>query len=169
MPSLLKPNRLIAARSGASRNRRGRGLPGCGRGVTAPTSQKPKPVRRVASGALAFLSKPAATPTGLGRARPATEVASRGEVTGPLPPARPRGQRAEREAVCALGVQAAERREADRFDQGHGIVPRGLCPRTPEVLENQRRRGDPTSPGMGRSDVGGKGMDAGLQVEGVGR
>ena len=42
-PSLLKPKRLITARSSARRKRRGRGLPGCGSGVAAPTSTKPKP------------------------------------------------------------------------------------------------------------------------------
>jgi hypothetical protein len=71
-PSLLKPKRLIAARSAASRNSRGRGLPGCGRGVAAPTSMKPKPLRDSGRRAVAFLSNPAASPTGFGRSSPAS-------------------------------------------------------------------------------------------------
>ena len=55
-PSLLKPKRLMIARSPGSRNRRGCGLPGCGRGVAAPTSTNPKPARVSASTARAFLS-----------------------------------------------------------------------------------------------------------------
>ena len=44
-PSLLKPKRLMTARSSVRRKSRGRGLPGCGSGVAAPTSTKPKPAR----------------------------------------------------------------------------------------------------------------------------
>ena len=75
-PSLLKPSRLITAWSASRRNRRGRGLPGCGCGVTPPTSTKPKPSRNSASDTSAFLSKPAARPTGLGNVRPNAARAS---------------------------------------------------------------------------------------------
>ncbi len=77
-PSLLKPSRLITAWSRSSRNRRGRGLPICGCGVTVPTSTKPKPSRSRASGTSAFLSKPAAIPTGLGKLSPKARTASLG-------------------------------------------------------------------------------------------
>ena len=69
-PSLLKPNRLITASSASSRNRRGRGLPGWGFGVTPPASTNPKPSRNSASVTSAFLSNPAANPTGLGKVSP---------------------------------------------------------------------------------------------------
>ena len=54
-PPLLKPSRLIAPRSRISRNTRGRGLPGCGRGVTVPISVKPKPMASSAPGTRAIL------------------------------------------------------------------------------------------------------------------
>ena len=47
-----------------------------GSGVIDPTSAKPKPSPSRASGTSPFLSKPAAIPTGLGKASPATSVAS---------------------------------------------------------------------------------------------
>src|SRR3954451_15782829 len=41
-PTLLKPKRLMIAWRAGRRKRRGRGLPGCARGVTVPTSKKTK-------------------------------------------------------------------------------------------------------------------------------
>ena len=76
-PCELKPSRLITPWSASSRNSRGRGLPGCGSGVMVPTSTKPKPTRSRASGTSAFLSKPAAMPTGFGKLSPNTRSASR--------------------------------------------------------------------------------------------
>src|SRR6185312_10319908 len=77
-PPLLKPRRLTSAASSPRRNRRGRGLPGCGRGVTVPISTKPKPKRSIASGTSASLSKPAASPTGFGNSRPQSLMARLG-------------------------------------------------------------------------------------------
>src|SRR4051812_13069273 len=77
-PSLLKPSRFTSARSSGSRNRRGRGFPACGFGVTVPTSTNAKPWRSSAAKASAFLSKPAASPSGCGRARPASRQRRRG-------------------------------------------------------------------------------------------
>ena len=48
----------------------GAALPLCARGVSVPTSTKPKPMARSSRGTRAFLSKPAAMPTGLGKSRP---------------------------------------------------------------------------------------------------
>ena len=76
-PCELKPSRLITPASASSRNSRGRGLPACGFGVMVPTSTKPKPTRSSASGTSAFLSKPAAIPTGFGKLSPNTRIASR--------------------------------------------------------------------------------------------
>jgi len=50
------------------------GLPGCARGVTVPVSMKPKPNRSMASGTSAFLSKPAASPIGLGNSHPQSAI-----------------------------------------------------------------------------------------------
>jgi len=71
-PSLLKPIRFRMAPSSGMRNNRGLGLPFCGRGVTVPISAKPKPSSGRASTIVAFLSNPAASPTGLGNRIPAT-------------------------------------------------------------------------------------------------
>ena len=77
-PSLLKPNRLMTAASSGRRNRRGRALPSCGRGVSVPTSTKPKPSLSIAPGTSAFLSNPAARPSGFGTFSPRAATASRG-------------------------------------------------------------------------------------------
>src|SRR5690606_17635803 len=69
-PWLLKPMRLMMASSAGSRNSRGRGLPGWGRGVTVPVSTKPKPRAARAGTARPSLSKPAARPMGLSKFRP---------------------------------------------------------------------------------------------------
>src|SRR5699024_5724369 len=71
-PWLLKPIRLRIALSRTSRNRRGVGLPGWGDAVTVPTSLNPKPIAPHESTAAAFLSKPAASPSGPGNRRPST-------------------------------------------------------------------------------------------------
>src|SRR5690606_12059806 len=81
-PALLKPMRLTSARYSGSRNIRGRWLPGCGRGVTVPTSTKPKPSASRASTWRPSLSNPAARPTGLGKRRPSTVVGN-GRGAGP--------------------------------------------------------------------------------------
>lgn len=57
-------NLLITALSSGSLKTRGFSLPGCGSGVTEPTSTKPKPIRSRDETTSPFLSKPAATPTG---------------------------------------------------------------------------------------------------------
>ena len=74
IPKLLKPNLLITAWSFGSRNNLGFGFPGCGLGVIAPTSMNPKPHLSRASTASAFLSNPAANPTGLSSFKPQIEV-----------------------------------------------------------------------------------------------
>ena len=91
-PALLNPMRLMTARSGMSRNRRGVSLPGCACAVMVPTSMWPKPRRPRPITACAFLSKPAATPNGVGNVRPSARTgcgfgervkrATRGPMTG---------------------------------------------------------------------------------------
>ncbi len=58
--------------SSCKRNTRGLGFPSWGTGVTDPTSTKPKPNPNNPSTASAFLSKPAASPTGFANERPQT-------------------------------------------------------------------------------------------------
>lgn len=61
-------------------------MPSWGRGVTVPTSMKPKPKRISGAMATAFLSNPAARPIGLVNARPNACVASTGSsCSGPRP------------------------------------------------------------------------------------
>ena len=66
----MKPNRLITAPLLGRRNRRGRLFPFWGFGVIVPTSTDPKPCLRRVLTPRAFLSKPAASPTGLEKWRP---------------------------------------------------------------------------------------------------
>ncbi len=61
-PSLLKPIRLITARSSGRRNSRGVGFPGWPSPVTVPISTWPKPSAASASTPTAFLSKPGSQP-----------------------------------------------------------------------------------------------------------
>ena len=69
-PKLLKPKRLIIPCASFTLNKRGLALPGCARGVTVPTSIKPKPSLLMPSITAPFLSKPAAKPTALGKVMP---------------------------------------------------------------------------------------------------
>jgi hypothetical protein len=71
-PSLLNPNRLISPCCAGSRNTRGRGFPGCAFAVTVPASINPNPNAAQAGSATAFLSNPAASPTGFGNFNPNT-------------------------------------------------------------------------------------------------
>ena len=80
-PSLLKPSRFTMAWSATSRCRRGRALPGCGTAVTVPTSTNPKPSAANASAARAFLSNPAARPSGLGKSQPSARTRNRASST----------------------------------------------------------------------------------------
>src|SRR5688500_2516254 len=72
----------MMARASGRRNRRGLGLPGCGRGVTPPSSMKPKPSAASASTCSACLSSPAARPTGLAKSRPMTRTGAAGVFLG---------------------------------------------------------------------------------------
>src|SRR2546430_1151739 len=71
-PSLLKPMRLITPEISGTRKSRGFGFPGCAFAVTVPISAKPKPRPSHAGSTSAFLSKPAARPTGFGNFNPKT-------------------------------------------------------------------------------------------------
>src|SRR4051812_24555019 len=127
-PALLKPIRLISARSRGSRNSRGRGLPGWASAVTVPTSTNPKPSASSASMPAASLSNPAASPSGPGSSRPSAWTPSSGRP-GPRRGARGRGggggggaphhpraagrrdgggEQRERYAVRGLGRRAAQ-------------------------------------------------------------
>src|SRR5262249_55845149 len=83
------------------RNRRGRGLPGCGRGVSVPTSTKPKPSAKSPATAVASLSKPAASPIGVGKRRPATVDSSAGRRGRAHAAKRPRTRTGRTPTECA--------------------------------------------------------------------
>src|SRR3954468_8514606 len=90
-PTLLKPKRLMIAWRLSRRKRRGRALPGCGRGVTVPTSRKPKPSAPKASMCSAFLSSPAARPMGFANSMPIARTGARmtgGEKSAATPAVR---------------------------------------------------------------------------------
>ena len=122
-PSLLKPRRLITASSASSRNTRGRGLPSCGRKVTVPISTKPKPSRSSASGTCAFLSKPAAMPSGLGKFSPKARTPSSRGSRGRLAQ-RHEAQRLDRQGVRVLGIdgpQQRARQAVEKADQRRSL------------------------------------------------
>ena len=77
-PLLLRPERLMIARSAGSRKMRGRGLPAWGWGVTVPISTNPKPRAESSWNASPLRSKPAARPIGLGNRSPNTSRSSEG-------------------------------------------------------------------------------------------
>lgn len=67
---IVEAMRLITASCWGRRNMRGLGLPACGSGVTAAYFHKAKPQGQQGINMRAFLSIPAARPTGLGRSGP---------------------------------------------------------------------------------------------------
>lgn len=95
-PLLLKPIRLMIALSSSSRNSRGFGFPDCGLGVMVPTSIPPNPCFNSVGMHSAFLSNPAASPTGFRTFMPAIFVSSAGcFITGEV------GRR-----LCLIAVMA---------------------------------------------------------------
>ena len=71
---MLKPNLWITASYSGILNTLGFSLPNWGIGVTVPNSKKPKPKSNKPGIASAFLSKPAAKPTGFSKDLPNTSV-----------------------------------------------------------------------------------------------
>ena len=104
-----------------------RALPSCGRGVSVPTSTKPKPSFSIAPGTSAFLSNPAASPSGLGNRNPRISTASRGSAGRRL---RRRSdlQRVDRRAMRRLRRQTVENRtlrlwRASRLEAPENVAP----------------------------------------------
>ena len=122
-PPLLNPMRLITARSSANRNSRGFGLPACGCGVMEPTSAKPKPRPSTPSGTSASLSKPAASPSGLGKRSPATSTA-RGPAFAP--PSTGAALSAAIVNRCARSGSMANSAGRARRNSMTGLCPRDL-------------------------------------------
>src|SRR5690606_9118231 len=123
-PWLLKPMRLITARSPVRRKRRGFGLPGCGRGVTLPTSTRPKPSRSSGPTASAFLSKPAARPIGLAKRRPHSRTARLGSSIAAARGTRPALSRRSTRPWARSGSS----RNSSGLSQGKGssAIPRAV-------------------------------------------
>ena len=97
-----------------------------------PTSAKPKPRAGMARTASAFLSKPAASPTGLGKLAAEEGLAQRGGVhqVAPGEGGGDAGHRlggaqgAEAEPVAGLGIEPEEQAAEGGVDgHGGGIVP----------------------------------------------
>jgi hypothetical protein len=83
-------------------------------------AMNPNPARKSGPMATAFLSKPAAKPTGLGKSRPARVVRSLGLVTGP-----PRGPRPHFSAESATewAVSGSSRCNAAKAARSIGVMP----------------------------------------------
>ena len=115
-PSLLKPRRLIKADCSGKRKIRGFGFPGCGFAVTVPISTKPNPSAAHARSATPFLSKPAASPTGLGNEIPKTVVGLGGgwnalnprEISGTA-------QNLQRKMMRGFGIEREKPRPNESF------------------------------------------------------
>ena len=81
-PSLLKPILLIIPPSSINLNNLFLGFPDCAFGVTVPISTKPKPKSANSLYKTAFLSKPAAKPTGFLNFKPKTSRSRRWSSIG---------------------------------------------------------------------------------------
>ena len=122
----------------------------------------------------AFLSRPAARPSGFGRSRPARRVASRGLVSGPVRgprPARERGERRGRARSPGRSGAAAAGRASDRLTAGRPSSGRaqsdvGAGERAVEVREEgAAARGLPAQRRAGGAGVDGEEPEPGLAGE----
>ena len=127
----------MTAPSSPNLNRRGRALPSCGRGVSVPTSTKPKPSLSIAPGTSAFLSKPAASPSGLGNFSPRISTARRGSEEGALAE-RSDLQGVDRRPMGRLRRQAFQNGACD-FGQAHAA----RLPKTWRAVRAKRQRARP--------------------------
>jgi hypothetical protein len=102
--------RLMMACLLGRRNRRGFGLPGCGRGVTVPISMKAEAERGQAVDALAVLVEPGGQADAVGKfAGPSRSPAWRPARLAAAGQQRPRGAQAgEGQVVGGLGVEREE-------------------------------------------------------------
>ena len=147
-PSLLKPSRLMTASSSGSRKRRGLGLPGCARAVTVPISAKPKPSASHAGRATAFLSKPAASPSGAGKRTPNTERSKRGSSGGAN--WRSSGPLHSRQCMAKWCTSSGSKEKRSgrtqqqyRFTPLENVVPSGRC----NAFQARERRGTQSQAG----------------------
>ncbi len=108
---------------------RGRGLPGCARGVTVPTSMKPKPSAARPSMHAPSLSRPAASPTGFLNVSPITVRGASGTrgASAPARPVRPAAPSdAQSQVVSVFRVHAKELGAYERVEgTEHGTKPGG--------------------------------------------
>ena len=100
-------------------------LPLCASGVSVPTSTKPKPMARSWRGTRAFLSKPAAMPTGLGKSRPSTVWAKRLIVGALGARIEPKLEALDGDVVGALGIDRLQQRLAEPEQPTHAKTPSG--------------------------------------------
>src|SRR3954470_17365252 len=115
---------MMAPASGR-RKSRGLGLPGCGRGVTPPSSTKPKPSAASASTCCACLSSPAAKPIGFGKSSPITLIGAWGIGPEKKVAASPR----RRVTSCAgSGSREQRNRRASEYSMLARVAPPQTAP-----------------------------------------
>ena len=107
----------MSAWASGSRNMRGFGLPGCGRGVTVPASMKPKPNVASPARCSAFLSSPAASPTRFGNVMPITVT---GDPAARAPNARATPNCAARSSAANVNSCAVSGSSANRKGRASG-------------------------------------------------
>ncbi len=155
MPSLLKPKRLITARSSVRRNSRGRRVAGLrARGGGADLDESRSLRATAVTGPVAFLSNPAASPIGLGSVQACHGALQpgRGDQAGQGRHAQ--AQRRQRQTVCGFGIEPVQR------GQGPG-APAGLMPSLPGT-GGRRSPGQRFSP-MHVRQAPDRGRDAGIR------
>ena len=100
-------------------------LPRCASGVSVPTSTKPKPMARSWRGTRAFLSKPAAMPTGLAKSRPSYGLGQAPVVRDLGARIEPKLEALDGDVVGALGIERLEQRLAEAEQPAHAKTPSG--------------------------------------------
>ena len=138
--------RLISACSRRRRNRRGRGLPACGRGVTVPISTKLKPSGEQARDRLGILVEAGGQPE---RMRELEAQEPGPEPGGRRPAARPRptlAKRPDRQAMRGFGRQPLQAPKQERAGQliekggrAHSTKSRFSLYRNPGTCEDRGR------------------------------
>ena len=125
----------MTARSSASRNSRGFGLPACGRGVSVPTSTKPKPSAEHLLGHFGVLVEPGGEPDRRSGSRAPRRVVRSEAGKSRRPARRHQLQRRDRRPMRGLGVE----REGERADERVERHCRRYRHRGPSISSMPRR------------------------------
>ena len=122
------------------RNSRGRGLPGCGRGVTVPTSMKPKPSARKGIDVHGVLVEAGGEADRIGKVQPHRAYRARRERG-----LRQEGREPEADLVSGLGIE----REEERSREPIQAQPAAQTFASSGVRRPSRRHAPPTKPSIG--------------------